>query len=187
MSTAFRLCLSLFLLPAGLLLSQSANESAGKNADVKIVGPGLNLLRFPIHPSQATADNYTGYVHYKSFGKPLRAAKTVYSLAKWEKPVEENAIVIGYIKIEKEGTYHFRTDSNFDRNELIIDDKIVCAFRDGANKGQSVELKAGLLSIVSVGYAITTTDTRVQWMPPGQTEWSEIPKNLFSRAKVDMD
>ncbi|MES2595362.1 MAG: hypothetical protein V4662_08510 [Verrucomicrobiota bacterium] len=185
MKTFPRLALLLIaiVLPAGMLCSQSSK----KGETINIVGPGLSLVRFPLHPSQATADKGTGYVHYKSFGKPLRAAKTVYSLAKWEKPVEENAIVIGYIKIDKEGTYNFRTDSDWDRNELIIDDKIVCAFRDGANKGQSVQLRSGLLEIVSVGYTISTTDTRVQWMPPGQTTWTEIPKELFSRGKVEFD
>jgi hypothetical protein len=47
-----------------------------------------------------------------------------------------------------------------------------------------VQLRAGLLPIVSVGYAITTTEVRVQWMPPGQTEWKDIPNKLLSHERA---
>lgn len=172
------------LLLPGAVHSQTV-KAAGKTNEPKIVGPGLSLLRYALHPSQAAADKSSGYVHYASFTKPLRAPKTLSGISKWEKAVDENAVLTGYIEIEKEGLYHFRTDSDWDRNELIIDGKIVCPFRDGANKGQSVQLRSGLLPIVSVAYTISTTETRVQWMPPGQTEWTDIPNKLFSRARQD--
>ena len=38
----------------------------------------------------------------------------------------------------------------------------------------------GLLPIVCVGYAHSTTEVRVQWKPPGAAEFSDIPSSLFS-------
>jgi hypothetical protein len=151
----------------------------------KIAGPGLTFLRYGTHPSQITANNYTGYVPYQELGKPLKAPRTVPSISKWEKSIDENAVVFGYIKIDKAGTYAFRTDSGYDRNELIIDGKIVCKFGDGANKGQTVELREGLLPIVSAAYIKSTTEVRVQWLPPGQKDWSDIPNKLLSHARAD--
>jgi hypothetical protein len=184
----FLTAVAILTLPlAGFAQSQAPVTSAAspvKAEDVKLDGPGLTLLRYGRHASQATSDKGTGYVPYTDLGKPLKAARTIYSISKWEKPIEENAVLKGYIKIEKAGTYNFRTDSDWDRNELIIDGKIVCKFRDGANKGQSVDLRAGLLPIVSVGYADITKQTRVQWMPPGKTDWADIPNNLLFRAKA---
>ena len=141
--------------------------------------PGLEMVRYPQHSSQATGQNYVGNVDIKDMGKPLGAPQTVKSLSIWTKAVDENAVVSGFIKIEKAGTYGFRTNSDFDRNELVIDGKVVCKFRDGPNEAQSVRLKAGLLPITSIGYAIRTTETRIQWKPPGQ-EWSDIPDDLLS-------
>lgn len=140
--------------------------------------PGLEIVHYAQHPSQATGQNYDGYVKVKDMGKPLDAPHTVKSLSTWTKDVNENAVVSGFIKIEKAGTYEFRTNSDFDRNELVIDGKIVCKFRDGPNTGQSVRLKAGLLPITSIGFAIRTTETRIQWKPPGQ-DWSDIPEDLL--------
>ena len=61
----------------------------------------------------------------------------------------------------------------------IVDGKIVCPFRDGEGKHQSIELKEGLVPIVSVGYVRQTRYTSVKWKPPGQEEWSDIPTNLL--------
>lgn len=140
--------------------------------------PGLELVRYPQHPSQAVGQNYNGNVSAADMGKPLGAPQTVRSLSIWTKAVNENAVLSGFIKIEKAGTYEFRTNSDFDRNELMIDGRIVCKFRDGPNEPQSVRLKAGLLPIASTAYAIRTTETRIQWKPPGQ-EWSDIPDDLL--------
>lgn len=140
---------------------------------------GLEIVRYPQHSSQAIGQNYDGNVAIKDMGKPLGAPQTVKSLSAWSKEVDVNAVVSGFIKIDKAGTYEFRTNSDFDRNELLIDGKIVCKFRDGPNEPQSVRLKAGLLPITSIGYAIRTTEVRIQWKPPGQ-EWSDIPDDLLS-------
>lgn len=173
------------LMAAAATTTTPAHGQSPADAPVKIVGGGLTYLRYAAHPSQVTAGNSGGYVHYSQFGKPLKAPRTVNSIAKWSKPVDENAIVTGYIKIETAGQYAFRTDSDYDRNELLIDGKIVCAFGDGPNKGQTVQLRAGLLPIVSVGYAITTTEVRVQWMPPGATQWADIPNKLLGHTKAE--
>ncbi len=140
---------------------------------------GLEIVRYAQHPSQAIGDNNNGNVAAKDMGKPLGAPHTVKSLSTWTKDRNENAVVSGFIKIDKAGTYEFRTNSDFDRNELVIDGKIVCKFRDGPNEAQSVRLKAGLLPVTSIGYAIRTTEIRIQWEPPGE-EWSDIPDDLLS-------
>ena len=61
--------------------------------------------------------------------------------------------------------------------QLPVDGKIVCPFGDGANKGQMVQLREGLLPIVSVAYIIDTTEVRVQWLPLGEKEWTDIPNS----------
>src|SRR5882757_2947735 len=86
--------------------SLSAQNAAAPSTPIRIAGPGLTLLRFGLHKSQANMDNGTGYVHYSEFGPPLKAPRTVTSISKWMKANEdENALLTGYIKIEKAGAY----------------------------------------------------------------------------------
>ncbi len=141
---------------------------------------GLLLTRYAMHPSQKDGNRYTGYVPYAELGKPLAAPKTIRTVSEWTKDVNENAVVSGLIRIDQPGRYEFRTTSGYDRNELLIDDKIVCKFKDGENKAASVDLRPGLLPIVCVGYAHSTTEVRVQWKPPGAADFSDIPSTLFS-------
>ena len=152
--------------------------------DAKTVGAGLTFIVYPTQPSQINANNSTGYIPFDELIKlkPARAPKTVQTLSTWEKPSDQNGIVMGYLKIDKPGLYGFRTESGYDRNELLIDGTIVCKIFDGENRGELANLAKGLHSIASVGYAVTTGKVTVQWMPPGQTEWTDIPKSLFSRA-----
>jgi hypothetical protein len=176
-----RLSACSFLLTVALTLAQGqAPSGAAKDSNIKIAGPGLTYLRYPL---QVKADG--GYVHYHQFGKPLKAPRTVKSISNWEKEVDENAVVIGFIKIEKAGSYGFRTDSYYDRNELILDGNIVCKYGDGANKGQTVNLRAGLIPIVSVGYGTNPTVVKVQWLPPGEAQWADIPNKLLWHEKAD--
>lgn len=141
---------------------------------------GLEIVRYRRHPSQSSGDGYNGYVLIADMGKPIGAPHTVKSLSSWTKNVDENAVVSGFIKIDKPGLYEFRTDSGFDRNELVINGQIVCKFRDGVNKAASIELTAGLIPVTSIGFATHTTETRIQWKPPGQADWSAIPNELLS-------
>ena len=141
---------------------------------------GLLLTRYPMHPSQKEGNKYEGYVPHTELGKPLAAPRTIRTVSGWSKPVEENAVAAGLLRIDQPGSYEFRTDSGYDRNELLIDGNVVCKFRDGSNKVGRVELRAGLLPVVSVGYAHSTTEVRVQWKPPGAAEFADLPSNLFS-------
>jgi len=142
--------------------------------------PGLLLTRYPTHPSQKDGNRYTGYVPHTQLGKPIGAPRTIRTVSDWSKQVDENAVVAGWLRIDQPGTYQFRTNSGFDRNELLVDGKIVCKFRDGENKVGTVELRPGLLPIVSVGFAHSTTKVETQWKPPGAAEFSDIPSSLFS-------
>jgi len=141
---------------------------------------GLLLTRYPMHPSQADGNRYTGYVPYTDLGKPLAAPKTLRSISEWKKDVDENAVVSGFIRIDQPGRYEFRTSSGYDRNELLIDGKVVCKFRDGENKAGSADLRAGALPIVCVAYAHSTTVVKVQWMPPGAKDFTDLPASIFS-------
>jgi hypothetical protein len=141
---------------------------------------GLLFTRYPKHPSQVEGDKRGGYVLYTEFGKALAAPKTVHTISVWTKSKNENAIVAGFINITQPGVYGFRTNSGWDRNELLIDGKVVCKFKDGENRVQTVELRAGILPIVSAGYYGETDTVRVQWKPPGAQDFSDIPANLFS-------
>lgn len=141
---------------------------------------GLTLTRYPMHPSQTDGNKSKGYVPYTELGKPLAAPRTIRSVSSWSKEIQENAVVAGLLRIDQPGTYEFRSTSDWDRNELIIDGKIVCKFRDGEKKTNLVELRAGVVPIVSVAYAHATKDVQVQWKPPGAAEFSDIPSNLFS-------
>jgi hypothetical protein len=143
-------------------------------------GPGLMVTRYPIHPSQKDGNRGTGYVPYNELGKPLGAPKNVKTLAKWSKDILENAVVAGFIRIDKPGTYEFNSSSGWDRNELLIDGNVVCKFRDGEEKICSIDLKPGLHPIVSVGYAHACDEVRVKWKPPGATALTDIPPGLLS-------
>ena len=145
------------------------------------VSRGLQIVRYKMHSTQTPGQNYEGYVPYTDLGKPLGAPKTQRSISSWTKEIDENAVVSGLIKIDKPGLYEFRTDSDFDRNELLVNGEIVCKFRDGSNKTGTVELPAGMIPIISVGYAVRTKEVRVHWRPPGQAEWSAIPNDLLYR------
>jgi hypothetical protein len=141
---------------------------------------GLLITRYPKHPSQIEGDKRGGYVPYTELGKPLGAAKTIHTVSSWSKALNENAVVAGFIHITQPGVYGFRTVSGWDRNELLIDGKTVCKFRDGENKEETVELRAGVLPIVSVAYYCATDSVHVQWKPPGAESYSDIPPALFS-------
>jgi hypothetical protein len=143
-------------------------------------GPGLMITRYPMHPSQKDGNRGAGYVPYNELGKPLGAPKNVRTLAKWSKEILENAVVAGFIRIDKAGPYEFNSSSGWDRNELLIDGNIVCKFRDGEDKICSVDLTPGLHPIVSVGYAHACDEIRVKWKPPGATALTEIPPGLLS-------
>jgi hypothetical protein len=144
---------------------------------------GLIMQRYKMHPSQADGNNRGGYVSLEELQKHQRlgASHVVKTLSKWSKDEKENVIVSGSLRIEKAGMYEFRTASDWDRNALFINGKAVCGFRDGEKKVQAVELPIGLVPIACVGYAHETTWITVQWRPPGQEEFSDIPATLFSR------
>ena len=168
------------------VLATASSPTPGPSAAPPPIGQssqkarGLEIVRYRRHPSQASGDNYNGYVAVENLGKPVGAPHTVKSLSKWTKDKDENAVVSGFIKTDKAGAYEFRTRSDFDRNELLINGQIVCKFRDGEDKAQSIQLSAGLIPVTSIAYASRTTDTFIQWKPPGQADWSDIPNELLS-------
>lgn len=148
-------------------------------ASGRSAGPGLLMTRYPMHALQKDGNKSGGYVPYTELGKPLGAPKTVKMLTKWPKEIGENAVAAGFLRIDRPGTYEFKSWNDWDRNELLIDGVPVCKFRD-LDPVCAIELTVGLHPIVSVGYANIATWTSVQWKPPGAAALTEIPANLLS-------
>jgi hypothetical protein len=167
----------------GLASPVAGSSEAPKPLGAATVGrtaQGLAMIRYAMLPKQIDGKRDGAYIPYTEFGKPIGAPRTVSTISPWEKAVEENAVVMGFIRIDRPGTYEFQSTSDWDRNELWIDGKIVCPYRDVRDGKHAVELRVGLLPIVSVGYAHATWQVKVEWRPPGQAEWSGIPSALFS-------
>lgn len=138
---------------------------------------GLEVQRYGLQPAQNDGSNYTGYVHFSEMTEALGKPRTIKDFGEFQKAVEENAVITGFIKVEKPGAYQFRTNSDFDRNELIIGGQIVCKFRDGAKRAATVELKAGFTPIVCTAYAWATKHLEIDWIVPGETDWKPIPSS----------
>jgi hypothetical protein len=87
----------------------------------------------------------------------------------------------GFLEIETDGDYRFSTSSSDDRNTLLINDKVVCAFGDGDLTVATISLKKGRVRIVSAGFVGGRggSGIQVRWQPPGQTELSAIPAHLL--------
>ena len=82
-------------------------------------------------------------------------------------------------KIEKDGEYAFRSNSAYDRNMLMVDGQMVCKFADGEATVSTIELKKGMVPIISVGFVYGGGSVKVSWKPPGQAELGEIPGKLL--------
>lgn len=148
---------------------------------------GLLVREFPRHKKQTDRDNV--FVEPKEFGEPVGKPFVIHSLSGWKHETDRNAIASGYITISQKGEYRFRTNSYYDRNQLWIDDRIVCHFMDGGSRVKTVQLNSGRFPIRSVGFVEGRGGTQgieVEWQPPGQKEFSPIPAEKLSH-KVEKD
>ncbi|MEM9283455.1 MAG: hypothetical protein AAGA96_16650 [Verrucomicrobiota bacterium] len=153
-------------------------------AETKIA-PGLVVEEFPRHTVQESTDKL--YLALEEFGDPIGKPYRIESLQGWKHGTDRNAIASGWLKISKSGLYEFRTDSYYDRSELIIDGDIICPFRDGSETVQKANLEKGLRNIECIGFVASRGETigvTVEWRPPGQREFGPIPtKLLFHQPK----
>jgi hypothetical protein len=138
--------------------------------------PGLLVAEYPRHARQTDEDHVK--LDVDQMGEPIGETYVVESLKAWQWDVERNAVAQGYLIIDVDGDYAFNTNSFYDRNLLMIDDKVVCGFGDGGGRVATLPLKKGRVSILSVGYVEgrgNSEGIKVRWRPPGQAELSEIP------------
>lgn len=145
---------------------------------------GLIVEEFPRNDSQANND--TTFLEPEKFGKPIGKLFVIESLERWKHGQDRNAIARGELVVAKTGTYHFRTDSFYDRNVLQVNGETVCPFRDGTATSAAIELKKGAVLIEAVGYVNGRGETAgilVEWKPPGQREFSPIPPSHLRHKK----
>lgn len=140
--------------------------------------PGLLFTRYPKQPQQ-TEELRGGYVPYSALGSPLGPPATIADISTWRKEATENATVTGFIRIERAGTYEFRTQSDWDRNELMINGKIICAFQNGRAQPGVVKLQQGFVPVISIGYYKAATEIRIRWKPPQAKDFVDIPAALL--------
>lgn len=147
------------------------------------LAPGLIVTEYPRHASQANGkENF--YVPLEQLGQPIGDKYIAESLSPWTWEPERNAVAAGFLEIEADGDYSFSTHSFYDRNLLMIQGEVVCAFRDGDDTVATIPLKKGRVNILSAGFLVGrgADGIFVRWKPPGQTELSPIPPRLLSHV-----
>lgn len=158
--------------------------AAPLSADTKPFAPGLVVTEYPRHALQANEkDNF--FVPLEQLGQPIGDKYITESLAPWKWETERNAVASGFLEIEADGDYSFSTHSFYDRNLLMIQGEVVCAFRDGDDTVATIPLKkGGRVSIISAGFVggRGADGVFVRWKPPGQAELSPIPARLLSHV-----
>lgn len=166
---------------AFLILALGLSAQAPLHAGAEpLLSPGLVVTEYPRHASQADEkDNFS--VPLDQLGEPVGQKYVIESVTPWKWETERNAVARGLLEIEADGDYSFSTSSFYDRNLLMIDEKVVCAFRDGDQTVATVPLKKGRVSIVSAGFVggRGASGIQVRWQPPGQRELSTIPAHLL--------
>ena len=145
------------LLSLALGLGAAAPLSAGtapapdKSSAIRPFAQGLVVTEYPRHASQAN-DKEGFYLPLEQMGEPVGEKYVVESLDPWKWETERNAVASGFLEIEADGVYSFRTNSFYDRNLLMIQGEVVCGFGDGDDTVATIPLKkGGRVNIVSAG------------------------------------
>jgi len=169
-------------LSAGAPLAPGPASDA--SSELRPFAPGLVVTEYPRHDSQANEkENF--YVPLEKLGQPIGEKYIVESLDPWKWETERNAVASGFLEIEADGDYSFRTNSFYDRNLLMIQGEVVCGFRDGDDTVATIPLKkGGRVNILSAGFVggRGSDGIHIRWKPPGQTELSPIPPRLLSHV-----
>lgn len=167
-----------------LLLGLGAPAPLSADTVARPFAPGLVVTEYPRHALQANEkDNF--FVPLEKLGQPIGDKYIAESLSPWKWETERNAVASGFLEIEADGDYSFSTHSFYDRNLLMIQGEIVCAFRDGDDTVVTIPLKkGGRVSILTAGFVggRGADGVFVRWKPPGQAELSPIPARLLSHV-----
>ncbi|MES2507040.1 MAG: hypothetical protein V4599_10065 [Verrucomicrobiota bacterium] len=170
------------LLVGALLPSLSSAATAPRSQ-----APGLLIQEYPRHAAQAN-DQTQFHLAPEDFGPPIGQPEIAKSLYPWKWNTERNAIASGFLEIAQDGDYAFSSRSFYDRNLLLINDRIVCSFRDGDSAVTTLPLKKGRVKFTSVGMVESrggNEGIHIQWKPPGQAEMSPIPPDLLSHTETE--
>ena len=138
---------------------------------------GMLRFEFERRPSQTGSDE-TGFVAFDELGPAVGKPEVVKSLTSWRYQPAHNAAVVGLLKIEEPGLYSFSSYNYYDRNAIYVQslDKPLVRYRSGDN---AIELDAGMVLFVSVGYVDAKGQNAVTWKPPGSAKLQEIPDELL--------
>ncbi|MEY4483990.1 MAG: hypothetical protein RL693_1442 [Verrucomicrobiota bacterium] len=171
---------ALLFLP--LALGLVAQGSLCATTEAALV-PGLVATEYPRHASQAD-DQHNFALPLDQLGDPVGQKFIVECLSPWKWETERNAVARGVLEIPADGDYRFTTSSFYDRNLLMIDDKVVCALGDGDQTVATIPLKKGFVSIVSAGFVggRGASGIQVRWQPPDQRELSAIPPQFLKHV-----
>ena len=145
---------------------------------------GLAVSEYPRTETQTGSGDY--FIERENFGQPVGPEYLVDTLDGWEWDQERNATASGFLRIEKPGKYEFISDSFYDRNELRVSGELLCSYRDGTDRIATIDLTEGLVSIESSGYVGSRGKAVVKWRPPGQAEFSPIPRSLLAHKKREV-
>ena len=141
------------------------------------LSPGLLMTEYP-RKARVQDSNRGGFVPLEELMDPIGTPMPINSLKEWLGKPTRNSVAEGLLKIDQDGDYQFRSRWGGDANALYIDGKLVCEFGDGDDKRSTIHLTRGLVPIASICY-VTSKKIDVAWIPPGQTELSEIPTDLL--------
>jgi hypothetical protein len=155
--------------PKPVAPTSTANQTLSKS--------GLLVQEFARQPSQTPANNFC--IEPEEFGKPFPKTFTAKSLLGWQYNRDRNAIASGFLLIEHDGEYSFNSNSNFNRNALIVNGVMIHKPRESGAKVETIQLKMGYVPISSIGMVENKGTVLVKWKPPGQNELSEIPARLL--------
>ena len=166
-----------------LLLILALGFGAGRSliaGTATLLAAGLVVTEYPRHELQAN-DKHSFIVPVEKLGEPVGQKYIVKSLTPWKWNSERNAVARGFLEIAEDGDYRFTTRSFYDRNLLMIDDKVVCAFGDGDETVAKISLKKGRVRLLSAGFVggRGASGIEVRWQPPSQSELSAIPPHLL--------
>lgn len=169
-----------FLATSALLLCLQASAESDSEKSIPL-DPGLSVSEFPRDTSQTGGGAY--FIEPETFGKPIGDPYRIDTLHPFTWSNEDrNAIASGWLVVEKPGVHEFQCNSFYERNQLRINGEVVCDFREPLEV-KSIELKAGLVRIEAIGYVGSRASLEVEWRPPGQAEFTPIPRELMGHKR----
>ncbi|MCB1098295.1 MAG: hypothetical protein KDN22_22170 [Verrucomicrobiae bacterium] len=140
---------------------------------------GLQITEYPMRQSQEEDGAFIELTKLQN-SESAGDERTTPSLD-WQFKESRNAIAAGFLLIKEPGEYAFGSDNFYDRNALYVlsATKPVCSYQDTSTFRRIRIDNPGMIPIWSIGYVQARGTVTVQWKPPGQAEFSEVPSHLL--------